>query len=104
MKKLLFVPLLLACCSVHLSSADDEPRTIRDQNGKIIGRIDDTANGRVIRDENGKIIGRMIHLPRQNSEWQQPAMLVFAHFTRSLSGAMKTTLPAISPSSPSTLA
>jgi len=59
MKKLLCVLLLLACCSVRLSSADDQSRTVRDQNGNIIGRIDDTANGKTIRDANGRIIGRI---------------------------------------------
>ena len=30
-----------------------------DANGRIVGRIEDTANSRVIRDGNGKIIGRI---------------------------------------------
>lgn len=34
-------------------------RTVRDSDGKIIGRIEDSATGRVVRDENGKIIGRI---------------------------------------------
>lgn len=59
MKKLLCVLLLLTCCGVRLSSADDQSRTIRDQNGKISGRIDDTANGKTVRDASGRIIGRI---------------------------------------------
>ena len=59
MRKLLSILLLLTCCSVRLSSADDQSRTIRDQNGKIIGRVEDTANGKTIRDANGRIIGRI---------------------------------------------
>jgi hypothetical protein len=59
MKKLLLLFLVFACCSVRLSSADDQSRTIRDQDGKIIGRIDDTANGKTVRDANGQIIGRI---------------------------------------------
>lgn len=59
MKKLLLILLVFACCSLRLSSADDQSRTIRDQDGKIIGRIDDTANGKTIRDADGRIIGRI---------------------------------------------
>ena len=59
MKKLLLIFLVFACCSIRLSSADDQSRTIRDQNGKIISRVEDTANGKTIRDANGRIIGRI---------------------------------------------
>ena len=59
MKKLFLIVLLFACCSVRLSSADDESRTIRDENGEIIGRIDDTAHGKAVCDANGRIIGRI---------------------------------------------
>jgi hypothetical protein len=40
MRELLLILFFLACCSVRLSSADDQSHTIRDENGKIIGRID----------------------------------------------------------------
>jgi len=59
MKKLFLIVLLFACCSVRLSSADDESRTIRDENGEIIGRIDDTAHGKAVCDANGRIVGRI---------------------------------------------
>jgi hypothetical protein len=37
------------------ASADD---VIRDADGKIVGRVEQTATGTVVRDENGKIVYR----------------------------------------------
>lgn len=65
MKKLLCFALF-ACFAGSSAFCDDKDRAepdwrwvVRDKDGKIVGTIENTANGRVVRDSNGKIVGRI---------------------------------------------
>lgn len=66
MKKLLLllaVRSLIAVAIPLTGLCDDSDRVIRDENGKIIARIEQTANGKRIRDNDGKIIGTISSTP-----------------------------------------